>query len=331
MHTRKHAWNNGVAATAHEARLEARNLLRDPSLNSLQTGRESPSVPAAQLLVLEERRISTEQPQPTAAHHTITTARRPDHICLSALVRSRSTQFIVHASSQLGRGPPKRGHFSAILAGFFRGCASQKCSNHRKRFILFAEHAEKIPSILLFWLSNRLLTKPMYHILSRFLVNPFPALWSTWNMGFKWSCQQIELKTYKRHLPILKISWPSYPPKTVIYPSKTVDVDHILFMTRIVLVYKPVVEWSSVELAFIPWQDHNFVIYTPILTISKWKVLHQPGASPYPSCLYMYVPVLLHLWGSCMSVYILFACQIWILPSNLNCFGVQTGSWTGVL
>ena len=38
----------------------------------------------------------------------------------------------------------------------------------------------------------------------------------------------------------------------MIYPSKTVDVDHILFMTRIVLVYKPVVEWSSVELAFIP-------------------------------------------------------------------------------
>jgi len=49
----------------------------------------------------------------------ITTARRPDHISLSALVRSRSTQFIVHASSQLGRGPPKRGHFSAFLAGFF--------------------------------------------------------------------------------------------------------------------------------------------------------------------------------------------------------------------
>ena len=47
----------------------------------------------------------------------ITTARRPDHIRLSALVRSRSTEFIVHASSQLGHGPPKRGHFSAILVG----------------------------------------------------------------------------------------------------------------------------------------------------------------------------------------------------------------------
>ena len=47
----------------------------------------------------------------------ITTARRPDYIRLSAMVRSRSTQLIVHASSQLGHaGPPKRGHFPAILA-----------------------------------------------------------------------------------------------------------------------------------------------------------------------------------------------------------------------
>ena len=63
------------------------------------------------LPVYEERRISAEQPQPTAAHHTITTARCPDHIRLSALVRSRSTQFIVHASCQLGHGPQKRDHF----------------------------------------------------------------------------------------------------------------------------------------------------------------------------------------------------------------------------
>jgi len=76
-----------------------------------------PSWPAAQLLVHEERQISGEQPQPTAAYHTITTARCPDHIRLSALVRSQSTQFIAHPSCQLGCDPPKRGHFSAILAG----------------------------------------------------------------------------------------------------------------------------------------------------------------------------------------------------------------------
>ena len=77
-----------------------------------------PPWPAAQLPVHKERRISAEQPQPTAAHRTITTARRPDHIRLSALVRSRSIQFMAHPSCQIGRGPPKRGHFSAILAGF---------------------------------------------------------------------------------------------------------------------------------------------------------------------------------------------------------------------
>ena len=45
----------------------------------------------------------------------ITTARRPNHIRLSALVRSRSTQFIVHASSQLGHAgpcPPETRSFS---------------------------------------------------------------------------------------------------------------------------------------------------------------------------------------------------------------------------
>ena len=59
----------------------------------------------------------------------ITTARRPDHIRLSALVRSRSTQFIVHASSQLGHGPTKRDHFSTILAGFF-SYVDSKCHTH---------------------------------------------------------------------------------------------------------------------------------------------------------------------------------------------------------
>jgi len=47
--------------------------------------------------------------------------RRPDHIRLSALVRSRSTQFIVHASSQLGHAgpwPPEARSFFAIVAGF---------------------------------------------------------------------------------------------------------------------------------------------------------------------------------------------------------------------
>jgi len=66
---------------------------------------------ASSPIACEERRISAEQPQPTVAHRTITTARRPDHLRLSALVRSRSTQVTAHTSYQLGRGPPKQGHF----------------------------------------------------------------------------------------------------------------------------------------------------------------------------------------------------------------------------
>jgi len=114
----KHVWNDGAAATSQEAQLDAKKLC--PSPCPLQSGGGYPSWPgsAPQSPVHEKQQISTEQPQPTAAHRTITTVRRLYHIRLSALVRSQSTQFIVHATSQLGRGPPKRGHFSAILAGY---------------------------------------------------------------------------------------------------------------------------------------------------------------------------------------------------------------------
>ena len=60
----------------------------EPGSSTLLPVRCNPDLewPAAQLLVLEEQRISVEQPQPTAAHHTITTARHPDYTRLSALV-----------------------------------------------------------------------------------------------------------------------------------------------------------------------------------------------------------------------------------------------------
>jgi len=51
----------------------------------------------------------------------ITTARRPDHICLSALVRSRSTQFIVHTSSQLGHAGPWPSETRSFFLPFWRG------------------------------------------------------------------------------------------------------------------------------------------------------------------------------------------------------------------
>ena len=117
MNARKARLKQRCGSDCAGAQLDAKKLC--PSPCPLQSRGGYPSWPAArQLPVHEERRISAEQPQPTAAHRTITTARRRDYIRLSALVRSRSTQFIVHASSQLGRDPPKQGHFSAILVGF---------------------------------------------------------------------------------------------------------------------------------------------------------------------------------------------------------------------
>jgi len=46
-------------------------------------------------------KVNEENPNPAAAHHTITTARRPDNARSSARVprRSRSTQFMPRQSS----------------------------------------------------------------------------------------------------------------------------------------------------------------------------------------------------------------------------------------
>jgi len=128
-HIYTHTYKLYICTHASTSETTARQRLRgQPDLTPRRTALlpvrcnpegDYPSWPAAQLPVHEERRISAEQPQPTAPHHTITTARRPDHIRLCALVRSRSTQFIANPSCQLGCGPPKRGHFSAILADFF--------------------------------------------------------------------------------------------------------------------------------------------------------------------------------------------------------------------
>ena len=118
MHTRKHTWNDGVAATAREARLEARKL--HPSPCPLQSSRESPSVATAQLLVLEERRISVEKPQPTAAHHTITTARHPDYTRSSILVRDQSTRSMAAQAAGHEDHVRNRDHIPAIFLPFLR-------------------------------------------------------------------------------------------------------------------------------------------------------------------------------------------------------------------
>jgi len=88
MHARKHVWNDCAAGTAREARLDAKKFR--PSPCPLQSGGGLPFV-AGSPIAHGERQISAEQPRPTAAHRTITTARRPDHIRLSALMYATIT------------------------------------------------------------------------------------------------------------------------------------------------------------------------------------------------------------------------------------------------
>jgi len=107
----------GAAATAREAQLDAKKLC--PSPCPLQSGGGYPSWPAPQSPVLEKRRISAEQLQPTAAHRTITTARRPDHIRLSALVRSQSTRFTQAPSFAARPWPPETRSFFCHFGGSF--------------------------------------------------------------------------------------------------------------------------------------------------------------------------------------------------------------------
>jgi len=111
----KHVWNDGSAATAREAQLDAKKLC--PSPCPLQSVGGYPSWSASQSPVHEKRRISAEQPQPTAAHRTITTARRPDHIRLFALVRSHSTQFTQALSLAARPWPPKTRSFFCHFGG----------------------------------------------------------------------------------------------------------------------------------------------------------------------------------------------------------------------
>jgi len=105
MHACKHVWNDGTAATVREAQLDANKLC--PSPCPLQSGGGSPSVASSPIAWPWGTRISAEQPQPTAAHHTIMTARRPDCNHSSALVRSRSTQFMACQSCEPRRRPPE--------------------------------------------------------------------------------------------------------------------------------------------------------------------------------------------------------------------------------
>jgi len=65
-----------------------------------------------------KRSMKNDQ-NPATTNHTIMTARRPDNIRSSLLVRGRSIRSMARSGCQPRRPCPERIHIFAILAGFF--------------------------------------------------------------------------------------------------------------------------------------------------------------------------------------------------------------------
>jgi len=104
VHTRKHAWNDSAAATARGA---------DPDAGS------------SARLFHSTQSTNKEQLNPAAAHHTITTARRPDNTRSFALVRSWFTLFMARPSCRPRRRSSETGshfcHFSLVFQNSLAG------------------------------------------------------------------------------------------------------------------------------------------------------------------------------------------------------------------
>jgi len=79
--------------------------------------RRTPSPRMTKVTVHEKQKVNEERLNPAAAHHTITTARRPDNTRSSALVRGRSTQFMASP----GRLPQRRSPETWLHFRHFRG------------------------------------------------------------------------------------------------------------------------------------------------------------------------------------------------------------------
>ena len=70
--------------------------------------------------VHEKRKVDKEQPNPAAAHHTITTARRPDNTRTSALEQSWFTQLMSRLSCRPRRRSSKMGSHFWHLSRIFK-------------------------------------------------------------------------------------------------------------------------------------------------------------------------------------------------------------------
>jgi len=104
-HTRKHAWNDGVAATVREARLAA-----CPSPCPLQSGRESPSV-ASSPIARSRGTMDTRTNRSSSHHHDSAPPRLHPLICTGA-----EPIHPFHGCSS--RGPRRSIHIPAVFLPF---------------------------------------------------------------------------------------------------------------------------------------------------------------------------------------------------------------------
>ena len=116
-------WRSSVQL--HNGALRCRRKIRVKATvqqSSSRQTRNKPSLMMHNVALHEKRKIIEEQPKSTAAHHTITTVRRPDNTRSSALVRSQFTRSMAGSGCRPWRRPPETGlrfcHFCAFLSLF---------------------------------------------------------------------------------------------------------------------------------------------------------------------------------------------------------------------
>jgi len=111
----------------------------------LRQARRMPSPRMHNVTVYEKRKVNEEQPNPTAVHHTITTARLPDNTRSSALVRSRLTKSMASPSCwPRRRSPETRLHFCHF-------CGSNFMSVYTRFCFLLSTLAIIPPRIIIHW------------------------------------------------------------------------------------------------------------------------------------------------------------------------------------
>ena len=110
-------WRN--SAQLHNGPLRSCGKIGRKSAVHQSRSRRTRRIPSSRMTkvnVHEKREVNEKRPNPATAHHTITTAQRPDNTPSSALVRGPPSSWPAHAAGHRG-DPPRRDYTSAIFAG----------------------------------------------------------------------------------------------------------------------------------------------------------------------------------------------------------------------